>query len=196
MKKSANGSGSVERRGAEVLDGGGAGSRRRRREGGGAVKLPDLEALVDETYRRAGIDPKTPTTPRQLAVSLWRDRDAVQFMPSESLRRNRAVLCSLAGGRLRIYVRDNVTPQTFRFLVGHELAHAVYVFAGVRFRLAREEEIACDELANAFLARIGQSDRRRIRRFRGRLAGQRATTYEGLSRLVGFVPWAQEVVAA
>lgn len=117
----------------------------------GRMEQLSLELLADETYRRAGFDPSVPACTMRLASTLWRDPAAVQVAPATVLRRSSAVLARVHGQR-RIYIRRGCAPQDFRFLVGHELAHAVYADEGVTFATEDAEESACDALAGALVA--------------------------------------------
>ena len=125
----------------------------------GRMEQLSLELLADETYRRAGFDPSVPACTMRLASTLWRDPAAVQVAPATVLRRSSAVLARVHGQR-RIYIRRGCAPQDFRFLVGHELAHAVYADEGVTFATEDAEESACDALAGPWSRHGTPSERR------------------------------------
>ena len=109
-----------------------------------------LEGIVESTYRRAGCDAGRGECPRQLALALWRDPDAVQAVPRIALRRTRAVLARV-NRRRRIYIRNDVGPLAFGFLIAHELSHGIFDDEGIHFVTEAEEEVACDALAGALI---------------------------------------------
>lgn len=83
--------------------------------------LPTLDGLANALYERLGFDPREPQAPATLARR-WLGADAIVRVPASI---GADAVTFFQSGRRRIAIKTTVPAPYRRFLVAHELGHAL-----------------------------------------------------------------------